>query len=145
MATDTSYAIAVRSVKSSRKQQIRDLFNRVGPTSTRALVELCFDEGIYTDADAATAKVRAYQGEIREALSVSDDAGMPQAGQSTERDEDNHPLWKQRGIWEFDDYELNVRTLVVQRDTGHVQAVRLAAECERRFGLPIVISELPAA
>lgn len=140
---DTSYALAKRAVRDSRKEQIRKLFKRVGATSTRGLAKLCIDEGIFSDTDVENAALTTFQNVVRDSLSEDDDTGLPFAGQTATFDVDHQRLWKQRALWEYDDYVVNVEEHITQRDAGHVMAVRLADECEQRFHLRIVIPSLP--
>lgn len=126
-----------------RDQRIRNLFEKSGPLSTRALAALCIAEGIFTEADQANAHLQAFQKVVRAALSATDEFGLPRAGRSTECDEDGAPVWKQRRFWIFEDYAANISELIKKRNTEHTQAVRLIAECENRFKKSIELVRLP--
>jgi hypothetical protein len=112
--------------------------------STHALVGKCIEEGIFTDAEREAAYFAAFAKVIREALGADDEAGLPFAGQSTDRDVDGQILWKQRELWAVADYQLNIDERIADRDANHVVAVRLANECERRHSQRIAIPALPS-
>lgn len=118
----------------SRDQRIRDEFVRVGPMSTNAFAHHLVAVGFYSDEDLVTMHIRAIQAEARKALKQPDEAGLPFAGQTTKEDDGGTIVWMMRQLWDFDDYSLNVKELVGQRDTLHWQAARLADECRDRFG-----------
>lgn len=118
-----------------RDQQIRDLFATLGGSMTTAqFARECIEYGIWSDVEQDRIIIRAAQSEIRRALKVEDAAGLPTAGKTTDTDDDGAPVWKARQLWLFEDYELNILDLVGQRDELHGNALKLAVECEVRYG-----------
>jgi hypothetical protein len=128
----------------TRAERIRSLFKRVGAISTNAFVERCIDEGIFTESEIKAAARSAFQKVVRDALRADDGNGLPFAGQTCNTDGDGQQEWAQRTLWSFDDYELNVNERIAHRDGEHITAVRLANECEERYGKRIAIPALPA-
>ena len=144
----TPYQVAAQGVKKdaeeTRAERIRTLFKRIGAISTGAFVDRCIEDGIFTEAEVRAAARSAFQKVIRDALRADDASGLPFAGQKCSRDGDGQVEWAQRSLWAFEDYELNVNERIAHRDGEHITAVRLANECEQRYGQRIVIGPLPA-
>jgi hypothetical protein len=119
----------------SKDDQIRDEFLAVGGAmGTRSFAVHCIDVGFWSDDELLSFQVGEAQNKIRVALKHFDRNGLPFAGQTTARDDENAPVWTVRQLWLFPDYELNVHELVTQRDTLHDRAVKLCHECRERFG-----------
>ncbi len=127
-----------------REDRIRALFKNVGPMGTLNLARACVADGIYTDVELDLMHLRAIQGDVRDALKKNDAKGLPANGHTTDRDDDGAPVWKARELWSPEDYVVNVRELVGQRNTLNRQAVLLAEECAERHGYVIEISSLSA-
>lgn len=122
-------------VSTNRTKMIRDLFEtHGGELSTYAFAELCIAEGLYTEDELSKASIRWVQGSVRRVLKRPDESGLPFAGETTERDESGSPLWRQRKLWLYEDYELNIHTHLTNRDENHRAAVALTRECAARFG-----------
>lgn len=118
----------------AREVRIRRLFGELGGSmTTREFAGECINAGVWTENELSSIQIRGVQSEIRLALRKSDSAGLPFAGQTTERP-DGQPVWKQRPLWLFADYELNICELVSQRDECHATALKLADECADKFG-----------
>lgn len=77
-------------------------------------------------------------------LKKKDHAGLSVCLPSAEKIDGAQPIWKARQYCLIEDYEVNVRAHVKQRNEDHTVAVKLAAECEQRYGHVIDIPELPA-
>lgn len=117
-----------------REIRIREHFEALGgamPMNQFAL-ELV-DAGIYSDEDLRMYGLRAVQAEARRALRKRDEAGLPFAGQTITTEGGAH-IWMQRPLWSFEDYELNISELIAQRDECHAIAIKMASECEEKFG-----------
>lgn len=129
-----------------REQRIREVFESKGAAMTiPALAQACVDAGIWTPDELTRLALGKVREDCRRALRVKDASGLPKVSQTAETDDDGLPVWKARQLWMFADYELNIREHIGQRDEGHVVAVKLAAECEARYGAAIAIPELPDA
>lgn len=142
----------------SRDQRIRDEFVKVGPMTVPAFSLHCIDVGIYAEHELTQYALATVQGHIRTALKAPDKSGLPFAGQTVARAEedveneegdDESPeqpvsranLWAQRSFWGYEDYALNIREAIAQRDTLHFHAVDLASECHDRFGrAPLIVN-----
>lgn len=135
----------------SRDQRIRDEFIAVGPMSVPEFARHCIDVGIYEEHDLTQFALVTVQGQIRTALKAPDKSGLPFAGQTTAKAEisdaeegdldeeqiatpNRAKVWAQRSFWAYEDYALNIREAIVQRDTLHFHATDLADECRTRFG-----------
>jgi hypothetical protein len=115
----------------SRAERIRDLFTG---GSTAELAHICIEAGLWTDDEMKRFQFRAAQNECRAALKEKDSSGLPFAGQTTTRDDEGATIWRTRNLWAYDDYEINVKELVLQRDECQVMALALVKECSTRFG-----------
>jgi len=146
--TPTSYQLAQQAVKKdsdqTRAERIRALFKKIGAISTGAFVDRCIEDGIFTEDEVRAAARSAFQKVIRDALRADDASGLPFAGQTCNTNGDGQVEWAQRSLWSFDDYELNVSERIAHRDGEHITAVRLANECEQRYGRRIAIAPLPS-
>lgn len=118
----------------SRDQRIRDAFAQAGAMTTGEFARHCIEIGIYTEEDLESFAIQHVQSEVRKALKRPDLTGLPFAGQTTEK-VDGAAVWKQRNLWTYDDYAVNIRELITQRDTLHTEAVKLSDECRERFGI----------
>lgn len=120
--------------KESRGKRIRDLFAELGGgMGTAQFVHLCDEHGVWSVDDDARILFRGKQAEVRRELKSSFE-GLPFAGITQEEDEDGSPVWQQRQLWTFADYELNIRELIGKRDDLDRNAAKLSAECEARYG-----------
>lgn len=131
--------------KESRGKRIRELFGDAGGAmGTAEFVRLCDHHGIWSLEDDQRILFRGKQAEVRRELKVSLD-GLPFAGITSEQDEEGAPIWQQRQLWAFVDYELNIRELVSQRDVLHSEARKLSVECRERYGRAPAIAGLEAS
>lgn len=136
--------LQVQEATLPREQRIRDVFNdHGGAMTTIDLARACVDAGIWTQDELDRIAIKSVQELCRRALNVKDAAGLPAASRTTETNDDGQPVWKARQLWLFADYELNIRSHIGQRDEDHAVAVKLAAECEARYGKAISIPDLP--
>lgn len=132
----------------SRDVRIREEFSLVGGAmSTSRFTHHCREVGIWDADEWESLAFRAAQNFVRHALRKPDESGLPFAGQTTIGDEQGAKVWRRRTLWEFADYELNVKELLGQRDRLHETAVALLDECRDRFGRvpPIVYPASDAA
>lgn len=135
--------LQVQTARPSREQQIRDVFETHGRMMTiRDLAKACIADGIWSRDELNRIAVQAVQGQCRTALKQRDAAGIPNAGQTTQADDDGQAVWKARQLWLFDDYVLNVREHVDQRNENHAIALKIAAEGELRYRRPISVPGL---
>lgn len=120
----------------SRDSRILEEFKRIGGgMSTSAFARhLMSMTDIFSFDERERWELHGAQAAVRESLRKRDGSGLPSAGQTTAKDETGAPVWTVRQEWLFADYELNVRDLAKQRDTLHDEAVKLADECEGRYG-----------
>lgn len=138
----------------SKQQMIRDEFERVGPMTTQAFARHCIDVGIWDADEIGAFAVRAAQAQIRLALKAPDATGLPFAGptmargDAEEEAESEEPggasRWAQRSFWAYDDYALNIREAIKQRNILDFHARELANECRDRFGIAPDVSIITA-
>lgn len=127
-----------------RDRRIRDVFEGNGGAMTiRDLAHACVDADIWTRDELDLIAFRSVQEQCRRVLREKDSGGLPKVSRTTDTSDDGLSIWKQRELWLPGDYELNCAEHISQRDEGHTIAVKLAAECEIRFGVAIDIPELP--
>ncbi len=127
----------------NRAERVRQLFEAIGGTmSTSMFAQECIDRGIYGEEDRERAFFRFAQGDIRKHLKAPDKSGLPFAGQTMDVAEDGQHLWKQRNLWTFADYEINITEHLRNRDENHRAAKELRNECFDRFGEAPAISTL---
>lgn len=127
-----------------REHRIREVFEiNGGAMTTLDLARACVGAGIWTQDEMDRIAIKSVQEICRRALNVKDASGLPSASRTTQTNDDGQPIWKARQLWLFDDYKLNVVAHLGQRDEDHVVAVKLAAECEARYGVSIDIPDLP--
>jgi hypothetical protein len=142
----------------SRDQRIRDEFAKVGPMSVPAFARHCVEVGIWAEHELSQFAITTVQGFIRVALKAPDRSGLPFAGQTVARadddteteegdaDPEDQPVrrakvWAQRSFWNYEDYDLNIREAVAQRDILHFHATDMADECHARFGrAPLIVN-----
>lgn len=120
----------------SLDQRIRDEFERVGSTTATApFVHHCREAGVWSDDEWETLAFREAQAVVRRALKAVDESGLQFAGQTSEKDEEaGGAIWKQRALWVYADYAINISEHIRQRDSNHWAAVALADECRMRYG-----------
>lgn len=134
----------------SREQRIRDEFERVGPMTIPAFARHCLSIGIWAEHEIAGFALTTVEGKIRQALKAPDTSGLPYAGPTNPRDDDEAAdedesgskaqPWRTRPLWNFDDYVLNIAEGIKQRDAIHFHIVDLADECRGRFGrAPLIV------
>lgn len=117
-----------------RDQTIRAEFLKIGGTDMRAFARHCMTIGIFTFEERDELELRAVAGICKRALKKPDDDGLPMAGQTTFVSDEGAPIWQQRHLWIFEDYQLNYADAMGQADVLMDTAERLADECEGRFG-----------
>jgi hypothetical protein len=133
-------------IPANRAQAVKDLFEQAGgELGSRGFARLCIDNGVYSFALLDRAQLTWVQSDIRRILKQPDESGLPFAGQTTERGEDNEPIWKQRRYWFYEDYESNIHEHLRNRDENHNAAVALTRECAARFGRCPFISAIESA
>jgi len=88
--------------------------------------------------------MRSVQDACLRALKRKDQSGLSVCLPSAERNADSQPIWKARQYCLPMDYVENVKAHLKQRNEDHIVAVKLADECEQRYGFVIDISELPS-
>lgn len=120
----------------SREQRIRDLFREVGGSMTTSrFAAVSVQRGIWSQSELTRFQHQAIQALVRRALRGLDSTGLPFAGMTVERDEDSGaPVWCQRTLWDYVDYQLNIKELDDQTDKLQVIAAGLRRECELRYG-----------
>ena len=118
----------------SREHRIRQLFDQLGPMTTADTAKRCVDAGIFSEEEVIAFGMRSIQAEVRKALKRADQSGLPFAGQTTNSDDTGAAVWSQRAFWLYDDYDLNVRESMTHIRSMYTEAVKLADECEDRFG-----------
>lgn len=132
--------------KDSPDQRIRDEFASVGGAmSTASFAKHLIDSGFWDSEELDAFAVKAVQGQIRSALKKHDAMALPFAGQTTDKDEDGAPVWKQRNLWSYETYELNVATRLTQSESLYTEAQKLSDECELKFGRSPMGAEQVAA
>jgi len=135
-----SLELEVQTPTIPRDQRIRELFtDQGGEMTTVEFAQVCIDDGVWSEWELTRMVVKEAQAQIRAALRSRDKGGLPYAGQTTTRNEDGAPIWRLRQGWLFEDYELNVKEHIAQRDEAHSVAVKLSAECEVRYGVVIPV------
>jgi hypothetical protein len=129
----------------TREQLIFEVFQAGGGQMTAyELAQACIEAGIWTPEELERLAMRAVQDACLRALKKKDHAGLSVCLPSAEKIDGAQPIWKARQYCLIEDYEVNVRAHVKQRNEDHTVAVKLAAECEQRYGHVIDIPELPA-
>lgn len=128
----------------SKDQRIRDVYEAHGQRmSIPNLAKACVSDGVWTPIELQLFALRSVREQCRRVLKERDAAGLPKSGQTCEQDDDGQPVWQARFLWGFEDYELNVKEHVEQRNENHVVAVKLAAEGSARYGHAIPVPVLP--
>lgn len=121
--------------ETSIDQRIRDEFTAIGGgMSTAVFARHCLDQGFWDSGEIEALALRNIQSLIRKSLTKHDDMALPFAGQTTEKDESGSPIWKQRSLWSYEAYELNILNRLTQSDTLLSEATNLSQECIARFG-----------
>jgi hypothetical protein len=119
----------------SEERRVRKFFEQIGGAmSTAAFARLAIERGVWTQQELDRFNVQAAQARIRRYLKKPDASGLPFAGQTVEHDESDAPIWKQRFLWDFEDYDLNVRELASQVNQRYWNAIGLINECRARYG-----------
>lgn len=132
--------------KDTRNARIIELFNELGAMSPRSLAQECLARGIFDREWEATVAIRAATRECRDVLSgAKDESGVRCYGQTTKKDPDGATVWAQRDFWEVDDYRLNIREHVRNRDANHEAAAKLRDECQARYRVSIPLEQDAAA
>lgn len=105
----------------------------------------CRDDGDVFDREHnAQALHRADVGYVRKLMNERrDDHGLPVVGITTREDVDGNSAVAARQLWLLPDYEENVAERIRNRDGNHIMAVRLARECQERYGQSPTIPSLP--
>lgn len=117
-----------------RERRIRSVFEAHGSMMTIGdLARACIDEGIWSRDELDRIAIRSVEEKCRRTLRNKDAAGIPENGPTTDAGEGGQPVWKTRQLWVSDDYALNVRTHLDQRDEEHAVAVKLVAEWRGRY------------
>lgn len=130
----------------TREQQIVAVFQANGGQMTAfELAQACIEAGVWTEEELQRLAMRAVQDACLRALKKKDHTGLSVCLPSAEQNADSQPIWKARQYCLIEDYQVNVRAHIKQRNEDHTVAVKLAAECEQRYGYVIDIPELPAS
>lgn len=132
-------------VQVNRSTLIRNLLADMGGASTREVAQAAIDGGIFSAQEIDAMVVRAVQSLCRRALKELDPSGKPYAGQTTDIAEDGGPIWKNRGLWNPADYDVNVAEYRSAVYENHRIGSRLADECEDRFGERPFMPEIAGA
>lgn len=123
------------SKPASRGDRVRELFEAVGGAmSTNMFTHELIDRGIYGEDDRDLAFFRYVQRDSTRHLKAPDKTGLPFAGQTTTVDDAGQHVWKQRKMWMFADYSINITEHIRNRDQNHHAALLLRDECFDRFG-----------
>lgn len=132
--------------ETSIDQRIRDEFAAIGGgMSTAAFARHCREQGFWDADELEAMELRSIQSVIRKSLTKHDEMALPFAGQTTEKDDDGAPIWKQRSLWSYETYELNILNRLAQSETLHTEATNLSQECAARFGRSPMTVQMRAA
>jgi hypothetical protein len=125
----------------SRAQIIRALF--VVGSTIQAHTEHCIDEGVWSDSELRGMATQQARAEVRAALGIILDDGIPFAG-PTETRNGKKPVWRQMEFWSKRDFDYNYSAYRRrERDNGKV-AKAIARVCVERFGeTPVFIEDEP--
>lgn len=128
--------------KDSRASRIRAVFE--GGRTVAAHTEYCMSIGYWTETELRARARWKCQDEVRDALGALVD-GLPFAGPMAPRlrpddeplrETEKVPRWRQRELWEHEDYAWNIRSYLKRgADNVHV-ANRLILEDQARYGSP---------
>lgn len=113
--------------------------------TVRDLAAYALDNGFYTAADQERLLLSAIEDDVRRALGVKDEDGMPFAGpKSVGRDDDeaSGPLWSARLAWQVDDYRRFLESRLSQRFGAHVVAVATSRETYTRYNDRLTVPPL---
>lgn len=119
----------------SEERRVRKFFAESGGAmSTAAFARLALSRGVWTEQELDRFTLQSAQARIRRYLKKPDASGLPFAGQTVDHDESDAPIWKQRFLWDFEDYTLNVKELASQLNQRYWSAIGLINECRDRYG-----------
>jgi|SRR6185437_9139203 len=141
------FELKIQQPDGPRDQRIRDEFAN-NQMSLSAFTHHCAARGFWTPEEVDAYAFRAQQNEIRRALKIRTENGLPFAGPTTKMDESGAPIWSQRAFWDLDDYVGNIRELKDQAETMIAIAEEMIREAIYRYGLEAVndaLSRIPLA
>jgi hypothetical protein len=119
----------------SRGRRIRALFSRYPDATIFEFTGRCIDDGMFTPAELRSLEIKGAESVVRKALKHPDETGLPFAGPTAEcREGTNVQVWRQRDLWEFEDYEHNYNLLRKHAGSTVTVCNNLARECDRRYG-----------
>jgi len=132
------------SSPASRAEKIRKLFKSgqtVDETTRKAM-----DDGVWTESEDNLTLFREHRREVRDVLGDLTPDGLPWAGPTALRKEDQpgQPVWRQLVFWSKADYDYNY-TSYKRRERQNAQiAANIARNCISMFGVaPTDLGELP--
>lgn len=103
--------------------------------SIREHARKCLDAGVWDADQTYRLAIRGAQSEVRKALKVRDELGLPMFGQTTERNEQAEVIWRQRSLWTVEDYRLNIAERRMQAEACTIEADKLRAEAIAVYGV----------
>jgi hypothetical protein len=125
----------------NRGEAIRDLLASEGEATTERLATVAIHRGIYSETDADRALLSYAKQDIRRHLKRESGGGLPFAGPVVKRE--GVQLWKQRELWDNDEYIDGFRSGRVLISYGHGKLVVFLLACERSAGQVITTARQP--
>jgi len=125
------YTFGDTSDAKSRGATIRALF-AVGST-INDLTEKCIDAGVWTSSEIRGLAVLQARAEVRAALGIITQEGIPFAGPTASR-KGRSPIWRQMDFWSKVDFDYNYSAYKRREIANGKVAENIARVCEERFG-----------